>query len=140
MRATKMLPGFKTRSYEERLVALNLTTLKYRRIRGDMINVYKIMSGKHMRSLCPNMRTKMEATGRGGRNSLALHQERCTKDVRKHYFTYRVVAVWNTLPDGVVLSKTVDEFKRKLDHAWKKEKLKFDYKEDLSLLRPSRRK
>jgi len=140
MRATKMLPGFKTRSYEERLVALNLTTLKYRRIRGDMINVYKIMSGKHMRSLCPKMRTKMEATGRGGRNSLALHQERCTKDVRKHYFTYRVVAVWNTLPDGVVLSKTVDEFKRKLDHAWKKEKLKFDYKEDLSLLRPSRRK
>ena len=49
MRATKMLPGFKTRSYEERLVALNLTTLKYRRTRGDMINVYKIMSGKHMR-------------------------------------------------------------------------------------------
>ena len=117
MCATKILPGFKTRSYEEKLVALNMTTLKYRRIRGDMINVYKIMSGKHMRSLCPNLRTKMDATGREGRNSLALHQESCRTDVRKHYFTYRVVAVWNTLPDEVVLSKTVDEFKRKLDHA-----------------------
>ena len=50
VRATKMLPGFKTKTYEERLIALNLPTLRYRRLRGDMIMVYKILSGKHTRS------------------------------------------------------------------------------------------
>ena len=81
IRATKMLPGFKTKTYAERLIALNLPTLKFRRLRGDMIMVYKIMSGKHKRSLCPKLRSKVDATGRRGRNSLALHQERCRTDI-----------------------------------------------------------
>ena len=33
--------------YEERLRYLNLPTLKYRRIRGDMIEVYKMFSGRY---------------------------------------------------------------------------------------------
>ena len=33
--------------YAERLKRLNLPTLKYRLIRGDMIEVYKIFSGKY---------------------------------------------------------------------------------------------
>ena len=32
---------------EERLRYLNLPTLKYRRIRGDMIEVYKMFSGRY---------------------------------------------------------------------------------------------
>ena len=39
-RATKMLPGLKELSYKERLKKLVLPTLMYRRIRGDMIEVY----------------------------------------------------------------------------------------------------
>ena len=140
IRATKMLPGFKAKTYEERLIALNLPTLRYRRLRGDMIMVYKILSGKHKRSLCPNLKTKEEATGRRGRNSMALHQHRCRTDIRKYCFSYRVVSVWNTLPEEVVSSKTVDEFKRRIDHVWRKEKMKFDYKEGLSMLRPTRRR
>ena len=140
IRATKMLPGFKTKTYAERLIALNLPTLKFRRLRGDMIMVYKIVSGKHKRSLCPKLRSKVDATGRRGRNSLALHQERCRTDIWKYCFSHRVVSVWNTLPEEVVKSKTVDEFKRRIDHAWKKEKMKFEYKEELSMLRPTRRR
>ena len=41
-RATKQLPGMKKLSYPERLKSLNLPTLSYRRIRGDMIELYKI--------------------------------------------------------------------------------------------------
>ena len=135
-----MLPGFKTKSYEDRLIELNLPTLKFRRLRGDMIQVYKILSGKHIRSICPRLRTKVEATGREGRHSMALHQERCKTDIRKYSFTQRVVSSWNTLPNEVVQSKTVAEFKRRIDHAWKNEKMKFNYKEELSLMRPSRRR
>ena len=47
MRATRMVQQLKNLSYEARLRRLNLPTLKYRRLRGDMIQVYNIVSGKH---------------------------------------------------------------------------------------------
>ena len=43
-RATKMIPEIKKISYPERLKHLNLPTLAYRRARGDMIEVFKIIS------------------------------------------------------------------------------------------------
>ncbi len=42
-RATKQLPGFRNLTYEERLKRLKLPTLAYRRARGDMIEVFKIV-------------------------------------------------------------------------------------------------
>ncbi len=45
-RATRMIPGLKNLPYEERLKALQLPTLVYRRLRGDMIEAYKIATGK----------------------------------------------------------------------------------------------
>ena len=46
-RSTKVIPGFKNLTYEERLRKLKLPTLKYRRLRGDMIEVYKILHGTY---------------------------------------------------------------------------------------------
>ena len=43
IRATKQLPGMKDIPYEERLNRLQLPTLAYRRNRGDMIEVYKLL-------------------------------------------------------------------------------------------------
>jgi len=45
--ATKLIIAVKLFNYEERLRCLKLPTLKYRRIRGYMIEVYKIFSGKY---------------------------------------------------------------------------------------------
>ena len=39
-RATKQIPGMKNSTYAERLRKLKLSTLSYRRIRGDMIEIY----------------------------------------------------------------------------------------------------
>ena len=44
-RTTKMVYGFRNLKYEERLERLNLFSLQYRRMRGDMIETYKIISG-----------------------------------------------------------------------------------------------
>ena len=44
--ATKMVQGFHQLSYDDRLAQLGLTTLEQRRIRGDLIETYKIMTGK----------------------------------------------------------------------------------------------
>ena len=41
IRATKLIDGFGKLSYSERLEKLNLPTLAYRRLRGDMIETYK---------------------------------------------------------------------------------------------------
>jgi len=46
-RATKLVFTVKKLCYEERLRKLKLPTLKYRRIRGDMIELYKIFAGKY---------------------------------------------------------------------------------------------
>ena len=44
-RATAMVYSFGNLKYEERLERLNLFSLQYRRMRGDMIEIYKIISG-----------------------------------------------------------------------------------------------
>ena len=44
-RATKMVYGFGNLKYEKRLERLNLFSLQYRRMRGDMIETNKIISG-----------------------------------------------------------------------------------------------
>ena len=46
MRATKLVISIKNFTYKDRLKRLKLPTLKYRR-RGDMIEVYKILTNKY---------------------------------------------------------------------------------------------
>jgi hypothetical protein len=47
-RATKMIPGMSDVSYRDRLEALCLPSLKARRVRGDLIQVYKILNNIDM--------------------------------------------------------------------------------------------
>ena len=46
-RATKLVLGLYNLSYEERLKPLNLPSLAYRRIHADIIECYKLLSGKY---------------------------------------------------------------------------------------------
>jgi len=47
MRATKLILTVKDLTYKERLLQLKLPTLKDRRSKGDMIEVFKILTGKY---------------------------------------------------------------------------------------------
>jgi len=42
-RATKLIHNLHDRTYDDRLVKLNLPSLKYRRRRGDMIMIYQLL-------------------------------------------------------------------------------------------------
>ena len=44
-RATKLVSSISSLSYEQRLTYLRLTTLELRRVRGDLIQVFKIVHG-----------------------------------------------------------------------------------------------
>ncbi|XP_076063399.1 uncharacterized protein LOC143038265 [Oratosquilla oratoria] len=61
-RATKLVPCLKGMSYEERLRTLELPTLTYRRSRGDLIETYKILSGKYDSECTEGLFRKREDT------------------------------------------------------------------------------
>ena len=63
-RATQQIPELKNMTYKERLAELKLPTLNYRRLIGDMIEMYKIMQGKYDQEACPNIKLR-EGTPRG---------------------------------------------------------------------------
>jgi len=60
---------------------------------------------------------QIDATGRTRRHSLKLVKCRCNRDIRKYFFSRRVVSKWNMLDNDSVMAKTVklNGFKTKLE-------------------------
>jgi len=112
-RATKLITSLKHKSYEERLRILNLPTLKYRRIRGDMIEVFKIITGKYDYLISPHLPLSSSSVTRG--NSFKIITCRCHYDLRKYSFRNRITNIWNSLPNDVVNASSLNVFKNRLD-------------------------
>ena len=111
-RATKLVKGIRKLSYKERLMRLNLPTLKFRRLRGDMIEVYKILTGKYDAQIVPKLALSENVNTRG--NSFKLKTDRPKYDLRKFSFASRIVNLWNSLPDSIVCADSTNSFKNKL--------------------------
>ena len=94
-----------------------------------MIDVYKVMHQKYHKECFPKFVMMEEMTGRTGRHSLYLYQERSNTDRRKYSFNQRSVTVWNTLTEHVVSAPDVNNFKARLDKLWNKEPMKYEYKD-----------
>ena len=52
-KATKVIPEIRYLSYRDCLKVCKLPTLHYRQVRGDMIEMYKILTGKYDADVTP---------------------------------------------------------------------------------------
>lgn len=111
-RATKVPPELRNLSYETRLLRLGLPTLYQRRLRGDLIETYKVISGHYNCDLDVfNFAEGQQLRG----HSLKLSKERCSKLLRRNFFSNRIVYNWNRLSEETVLATSINQFKNRLD-------------------------
>ena len=130
-RATRMVPGLSKLYYKQRLKLMDLSSLFYRRMRGDVIEVvYKFMNGIYKvnsADILPRHRTAWPAArghnlirirflqSRFSSFNLKLEKRDCKNRIRANLFGYRIVNVWNSLPEDVVTASSVNSLKGRLD-------------------------
>ena len=108
---TKRIPGLNTVSYAKRLELLGLPSLELRRIHLDLIFTYKLLHNRL--SIHPTkFFTLKNSVTRGHR--LTLAKPICKKDIRKYFYSNRVVNIWNSLPKSVALAPNPTAFKKLL--------------------------
>ena len=111
-RATKLVPSIRHISYERRLTHLNLYSLEKRRLRGQLIETFKILKGidnidyRKLFTLSSNQTRS---------NGWKLDLKRFNTQQCGEFFTYKIASHWNKLPAEVVDSSNVNQFKTRLD-------------------------
>jgi len=128
-RFTKKIIGLNKLSYEERLAITRLPSLEYRRLRGDMIETFKIVHGFYDKvTVCSLFQFNTFSNTRG--HPFKLHKPTISTSKFANFFTNRVINVWNNLPVNIVNAGTVNAFKNSLDRHW----IAYMYKINLELI------
>ena len=123
---TKKITGMKKFSYEERLTKLNLPSLTYRRQRGDLIEVYKIVHSIYDPITTHSLFTKVPESSKTRKmNSLNLVKSGTNKNPYKYFFTNRIINIWNNLPNNIVNANSLNIFKNKIDSHFRDIKYKY---------------
>ncbi len=111
-RFTRLIDDIGTLPYSERLESLDLTTLAERRIRGDLIETFKIVNG------LVEYGQDIFNISRSGGKLISNPSKSNNKGIRKlvnSFLSQRVVGYWNKLPSFVRCSTSVNSFKSNLE-------------------------
>ena len=132
-RATTDWPGMRNLTYIEILQLLTLPLLSYRRLRGDIIEVFKIIHNLYDIESSPkllkweNVSFRRESRG----HTLKLFTQRAKTYIRKNAFPIRVTEPWNSLPETVVQAKSLNTFKNRLDQFWPNQEILYNFEAPL---------
>jgi len=111
-----MIRGMEHLSYKERLRELWLFSLEKRRLRGDLIAAFYHFKGTYRKD--GEGHFIRECSDRMRSNSFTPKEGRL--DIRKKFFTARVMRPWRRLPREAVDTPSLAVFKARLDGALSK--------------------
>ena len=129
-RATKLVRECRNLKYKERLKYLDLSTLRLRRSRGDMIEVYKILNNFYCANSAPSLIKKSNLLNTRG-HIHKLEKPYSRLDIKKFFFTTRVINTWNKLPASVIEAKDIFQFKSLLDAHWMDHPTRFCWRNEI---------
>jgi len=108
-RAMKMIGGLGYPYYEDRLRELGLFSLEKRRLRGDLIAAFQYLKGAYRKD-GEGLFTRVCSDKMRG-NGFKLKEGRFRLDIRKKFFTMRVMKHWHRLPGEAVYAPSMAVFK-----------------------------
>ena len=106
--ATKIIPPLRNKLYNERLAQLNLFSLEKRRLRGKLIECFKILKG--LTNVDANKLFLIDDSLRTRNNGIKLRCRQVQLDCIKFFFTNNVVREWNKLPSSVAQCTSINSF------------------------------
>ena len=114
-RATKLLPDIRNMSYKERLVELKLPSIKFRQIRGDLIQTYKIIHNIDNINCSDFFSFYNYNSTRGSSTKFQLFPETAQSNSRKNFLPCRINTYWNSLVESTRTAKNMIDFKKGVD-------------------------
>ena len=118
MRAVNMISGLRGVTYKEKLQEIGLDSLEMRRLKADLLQTFKIVhkfDDVNHRLWFRLAGENIRVNTRQAADSSKLKSNMTRLDIRKHFYSNRIVQAWNQLPSEIRNSGSIKEFRKKLN-------------------------
>lgn len=113
-KAIGMISGLTSTDYKDKLKELGMWTLKKRRVKFDLVQMYKIAHniGEIQTSIVLYRDREILQSTRLQTDPLNILKPRSNLEVRKNFFTVRIAELWNAVPSDLKNARNVNLFKK----------------------------